>query len=241
MENKSKRNQPFAKEVDGKSRLKTAAVAMAANKKLHATDNTGKRGSKGIVEKEVVEKITEEWPMLSQDVAEMMIKFYGLPNEITNSQINWFYNGPWKRTTVYKDGFQHDFPEPHVDMLEQVIDYHVPAEKVGDIGMLEGSLIIDRTKGEVAVHCDNEGANTLSMNMMHEVVTGKRTPQEARQFIVEELPKYLMNRSAPYAEEFQFELPQTEQIDPDETLVKDEALTQAVEKVKDKLGLNDNK
>lgn len=235
----NKRNQPYAKEVPGKDRLKTAAIAMKQNKELHKTDNTGKRGSKGLVEKELVEKAISNWPKLSQEVTQTMMKFYGLPNAVTASNATWFYNGPWKRTTVYKDGYQHDFPEPHVDMLEQVIDYHVPAEKVGAIGMLEGSLVVDRTKGEVAVHCDNEGANTLSMNMMHEVVTGKRTPEEARQFIVQELPKYLLDRSAPYAEEFQFELPQTEQIDPDETLVQDEMLTQAVEKAKDALGFND--
>lgn len=234
-----KRNEPYAKEVPGKDRLKVAAMAMKQNKELHKTDNTGKRGSKGTVSKEMVEKTISDWPSLAQEVTQTMMKFYGLPNEATASAITWFYNGPWKRTTVYKDGYQHDFPEPHVDMLEQVIDYHVPAERVGAVGLLEGSLIIDRTKGEVAVHCDNEGANTLSMNMMHEVVTGKRTPEEARQFIVQELPKYLMNRSAPYAETFQFELPHTEQIDPDETLVQDEVLIQAVEKAKDKLGLND--
>jgi hypothetical protein len=66
-------------------------------------------------------------------------------------------------------------------MLEQVINYHVPAEKIGELAMLEGSLFVDRTKGEVIVHCDNEGENTISMNVMHEIVQGKRTPDEARQ------------------------------------------------------------
>ena len=54
----------------------------------------------------------------------------------------------------------------------------MPADKVGLVAQLEGSIVIDRTKGEVSVHCDNEGANTLSLNMMHEIVTGKRTPKK---------------------------------------------------------------
>ncbi len=105
---------------------------------------------------------------------------------------------------------------------------------------LEGSIVIDRTKGEVSVHCDNEGANTLSLNMMHEIVTGKRTPEEARAFIAKEIVEYLMNRPAPYAENFQFELPVGEQWDTDKTIVQDEELDHAINKMKEKLGLDKN-
>lgn len=196
-------------------------------------DKTGKRGSSNLIDQEVIDQTIEDWPKLSQEVTQTMIKFYGLPNEVTNSQITWFYNGPWKRTTVHKDGYKHDFPEPHVDMLEQVINYHVPKERVGAVGLIEGSLVVDWTKGEVTVHCDNEGANTLSLNMMHEVVTEKRTPTEARQFITKELPKYILGKSAPYAEGFQVDLPQKEQGDPDERTVFDDELTEAVENVKE--------
>jgi hypothetical protein len=229
------RKQPHSKEVPEEDRLKVAAIAMESNEMLHKEDKTGKRGSKGTIDQKDVEKLSESWSTLSKEVLQTMMKFYGQPNEMTLSQATWYYNGPWKRTTVHKDGYVHDFPEPHVDMLEQVIDYHVPKEKVGDIGLLEGSLIIDRTKGEVAVHCDNEGANTLSLNMMHEVVSGERTPEEARQFIVNELPKYLKGESAPYAEAFQFDLPEKEQGEPDQREVFDDELTEKVEKAKEKL------
>ena len=62
------------------------------------------------------------------------------------------------------------------------------------------------TKGKVSVHCDNEGANTLSLNMMHEIVTGKRTPKEQELSSQKKLLNTL-GRPAPYAESFQFELP----------------------------------
>ena len=159
------------------------------------------------------------------------------PNEATPSYLTWYNNGPWKRTVAFRDEVPHDFPEPHTDVLEQFIDYHVPADKVGLVAQLEGSLVIDRTKGEVSVHCDNEGANTLSINMMHEVVTGKRTPEEAREFIKKEIVEYVMNRPAPYAEKFQFELPQGEQWDPDVAVVEDEELMKAVKEKKKELGL----
>ncbi|OCA84569.1 hypothetical protein A8F94_17615 [Bacillus sp. FJAT-27225] len=170
--------------------------------------------------------------------AENTMKFYGPPNEASPSYLIWYNNGPWKRTIAFRDEVPHDFPEPHSDVLEQFIDYHVPADKVGLVAQLEGSLVIDRTKGEVSVHCDNEGANTLSINMMHEVVTGKRTPQEAREFIKHEIVEYMMNRPAPYAEKFQFDLPQGDQWDPDVPVVDDEELMKAVTKKQKELGLN---
>jgi hypothetical protein len=50
----------------------------------------------------------------------------------------------------------------------------------------------------------------------------------------------LLNRPAPYAEQFQFELPVGEQWDTDETIVQDAALGKAVTKMKEKLGLAKN-
>ncbi|MFJ7971948.1 hypothetical protein [Psychrobacillus sp. NPDC096389] len=237
MDMNEQNNQPYADQLSAQERLQTAAIAMESNKQLHATDMNGKRGTDTTVDLEVVEQLIEDWPTLSKKVTKKMMEFYGPPNDTTYSTVIWYYNGPWKKTIVYKEGVPHDFPEPHVDMLEQSIDYHVPANKAGEIAKLEGSLVIDRTRGEVSVHCDNEGANTLSMNMMHEIVTGKRTAEEAREKIAEQITEFLMNRPAPYAEKFQFELPQKEQVDPDVTIVKDEELMQAVESTKKELNL----
>ena len=225
-----------AEQAPGEARVKLAATAMAANKKLHATGRE-ERVATDIVDSDLVKGIIEGWPATSKLAAENTMKFYGPPNEATPSQLIWFTNGPWKRTIAFRDEVPHDFPEPHTDVLEQFIDYHVPAAKAGLVAQLEGSLVIDRTKGEVSVHCDNEGANTLSINMMHDIVTGKRTPEEAREFIKQEIVEYMMNRPAPYAEKFQFELPQGEQWDPDVTIVKDEELMKAITAKQEELGL----
>ena len=230
--------QTYAKDVPGKDRLKLAATAMAANVKLHTTKKSEPLAADERVDEKLVKEILSLWPATPKASAETMVKFYGQPNDATVNRLTWYKNGPWKRTVVFKEEIPHDFPEPHVDCLEQTIDYHVPADKVGLIGELEGSLVVDRTKGEVSVHCDNEGANTLSLNMMHEVVTGKRTPQEARDFIKNEIVEYMMDRPAPYCEAFQFELPQGSQWDTDKAVVQDKLLEEAVGKVKKTLGLD---
>ncbi|WP_077247247.1 hypothetical protein [Pseudobacillus wudalianchiensis] len=225
-----------AEQAPGEERLKLAAAAMAENKKLHATGREERKATH-FVDLDSVKSIIEEWPATSKMAAKNTIKFYGPPNEATPSYLIWFNNGPWKRTIAFCDGVPHDFPESHTDVLEQVIDCHVPADKAGLVARLEGSLVIDRTKGEVSVHCDNEGANTLSINMMYDIVTGKRTPEEAREFIKQEIVEYMMNRPAPYAEKFQFELPQGEQWDPDVTIVNDKELMKAITVKQVELGL----
>ena len=186
-----------ASQMDAAEKLKLAAIAMASNGALHATRNEGQNGSADVIGLDLVDKVLDKWPQASRAAAQKIIDYYGAPNEITPSRLFWYDNGPWKRTVAYREEVPHDFPVPHTDVLEQTINYHVPAEKVGDIGLFDGSLIIARTKGEVTANCDNEGANILALNLMHEIVTGIRTPQEARDFAKEEIAAFLMNRSAP--------------------------------------------
>lgn len=48
---------------------------------------------------------------------------------------------------------------PHKDMLLQVIAYEVPADKFDDLAAFDGSVIAERTRGEIAARCDKEAAN----------------------------------------------------------------------------------
>ena len=111
-------------------------------------------------------------------------------------------------------------------------------EKFSEIAMFDGSVIVERTKGEVSARCDMEAANILALNMMHEIVTGQKTATEAREFYTEQTAAYVMNKPAPYAEQFQFDLPTEEKFDTDETTLQDVAIIKAVKKIKDTLGLN---
>ena len=42
----------------------------------------------------------------------------------------------------------------------------------------DGSLVIDRTRGELTVHCDNEQANTLTLNIANDIITGNRNGEQ---------------------------------------------------------------
>nr|WP_244548035.1 MULTISPECIES: hypothetical protein [unclassified Bacillus (in: firmicutes)] len=48
---------------------------------------------------------------------------------------------------------------------------------------LMASLYIDRTAGEATAKCDQEAADFMALNLMHDMVTGRRNVKDARRFI----------------------------------------------------------
>ncbi|KAA6435936.1 hypothetical protein FOE74_07635 [Rufibacter glacialis] len=185
-----------------------------------------------------VNAITQDWPAMSRKSAEQMTQKYGPPNEAIPSRLIWYNNGPWKRTIVYRDEIPHNFPQPHSDTLEQVIDYQVPVEKFTELAKFDGSVVVERTKGEVSARCDMEAANILALNLMHEIVTGTLTAEQAREKYSEETAAFVMNRPAPFAEKLQFQVPHGNTMDTDHVTITDNLLHQAKEKFKDVTGLN---
>lgn len=220
-------------EMEPAERLKTVAVAAMSAVKTQTVDPGEEKATPTLVDAATVEAIIADWPKMSQKGANEIMGKYGLPNEATPSRLIWFNTGPWKRTIVNRDEIPHNFPQPHSDVIEQFIDYHVPPEKFTELAHFDGSVIVERTKGEVSARCDMEAANILAINLMHEIVTGKRTVEEARQFYSETSAAYVLNRPAPYAEAFQFPLPQEDTKDTDKTIIVGDMIEQTVEKVKD--------
>ncbi len=92
----------------------------------------------------------QSWPKTSKEVAEMVIAKYGQPQEVTASMLMWRNNGRWKRSMVMRDAIVHLFPGPHPDLYEQVVNYRVPADKYDDLAIYDGSVIVERTKGEMS-------------------------------------------------------------------------------------------
>jgi hypothetical protein len=152
-----------------------------------------------------IDQILSTWPEKQREGALKIIKKYGLPQEATVSRLIWYNNGPWKRTIVYRDAVPHIFPTPHVDFLQQTIDYRTPLEIFDEIANYDGSVYPDRTKGEVSAVCDKEEMNTLALNLFHEIVIGKRTVPEAKEFYAETAANFLhLHKSSPYIEKLLF-------------------------------------
>lgn len=171
----------------------------------------------------------KSWPYESREAAELVIKKHGEPHEATETQLTWHHVGPWKRIVASKVFHQHNFPVPHTDSVESVIDYRVPPDMFSALAAFDGSVIAERTAGEVSARCHDEEANFLALNLMHDIVTGAKTVTEARQYYTKEFLDYRRKRPTPYMEKLQFAPGDRSAADPDERLLSDEDLEQAAE------------
>ena len=108
-----------------------------------------------------------------------------------------------------------------------MIDYRVPPEQFSALAAFDGSVIAERTAGEVSARCHDEQANFLALNLMHDIVTGAKDAQEARAYYAEEFLNARRKQPTPYMEQLRFQ-PGTDTADPDQRVLSDQDLEQAV-------------
>jgi hypothetical protein len=223
-------------DIDTRERIGvlTSATADALGHRARGEHET-EHGARQRLDASEMEAIVADWPDAPRKIAHQMLEQYGPPNEGTPTKLFWYRNGPWKRTELTSDVVVHDFPSPHSDFLTMYIDYRVPVEMFSVIGQYDGSCLVDRTAGEAAARCDSEAANILTLNLMHDIVTGAKSVEEARHVYAENMVGYTLGRSAPYAERLQFEVPQGGTEDTDEAVAGAAMLHQTLGKVKDVL------
>lgn len=148
-----------------------------------------------------VNQILTYWEGKSLERAKEIIQKYGYPQEATMSRLIWYNNGPWKRTIVYQDTVPHNFPTPHQDFLEQTINYKVPLYLYDEVAAFDGSVYLDRTRGEASGKCDMEEMNLLSLNLLNDIVIGRRDVQGAKLFYAQTAEMFMKNNiSSPYIE-----------------------------------------
>lgn len=146
------------------------------------------------------------WPESAHTAAKFMTETYGPPSAVTPDYLCWGKTGPWKRTIIFRQEHPHDFPIHHTDVMQQWIDYKAPPEMYDDIAAFDGSVVLERTTGEMSARCDKEPANFLALNLAHEVATGKRSVPDARAKYAEQVAAMLEQRPAPYMEKLLFEV-----------------------------------
>ena len=149
------------------------------------------------------------WPVERQVLAAHLVTRYGEPQEMTASSLTWHDNGPWKRTVLYKDGDLHNFPLPHHDVLWQTINYKVPLNKVVALMTYDGSILIDRTRGEVTVHCDSEAANILTFNIANTIVSGENTVEQAMAYHAQVVEGLRIHEPEEFPQKLRFKTPKS--------------------------------
>jgi len=167
-----------------------------------------------------IQSIIKGWRKEPRESAERLIEYYGEPNEYSPSQLVWYNTADgWKRTVLTNEEVPHDFPAPHHDFLEQIIDYKAPVDMFTRLAEYDGSVIAERTKGELSARCGGTSMNFVAINLAHDIVVGKRTVEEARSEYSRLYKEYKRGEKPPYTEKFQFSVPKADTADPDNVTI----------------------
>ena len=167
-----------------------------------------------------LEQVLKEWPQEPRASAERLVDFYGPPQEYSRSMLVWYNTKDgWKRTVLSREQTPHNFPAQHTDFLEQFIDYKVPVELYSKLAEFDGSVIVERTKGEMSARCGGTSMNFVAINLAHDIVTGKRSVDDARREYTRLYQAYKSGEKPPYTQEFQFPLPKGDTKDLDRPTV----------------------
>lgn len=187
------------------------------------------RTEETIVAVEQRSRIIQGWPEESQEAAQLVIDARGDPDEVTPTQLTWLGEraAPWKRIVATRAFFEHKFPAPHNDSVESFLDYRVPVEHFTPLAEFDGSVICERTAGEMSARCHDEQANYLALNLAHEIVTGERTAQDARDYYAKEFLDARRKQPTPYMEGLRFTPSSGSAADPDERVLSDQQLEAA--------------
>lgn len=171
----------------------------------------------------------DDWKKDHREAVETMIRKYGQPDGSTADMVMWNNKGPWEKIIIYKEEWDHKFPKGHADYVEQFINYKAPVDKFDDIAKYDGSVILERTAGLMSARCDKEEMNFLAINLAHEVATGKRTVQDAREFYAKTAVEFMAGKkSSPYTTKLLFDVPKGDTGDPDEGMAM-KGMTEAAE------------
>jgi hypothetical protein len=171
-------------------------------------------------DKPLVDTYVRPWPAKAAAAARAMIESYGQPNEATPSMLVWQSNGQWKRTIVYRDEVQHNFPRPHVDVLEQFVEMRVPLSKIDDLLAFDGSITVHRTEGLVSVRCQDEAMSFVAINLAYDIAHGKKTALQARTQIVRLAAAIGKGETPAISQGLLFEKPAESTAEPDKAAMK---------------------
>lgn len=155
------------------------------------------------------ETAIKDWPKETQAQARMLIERYGQPATADAKELVWNDNGPWRKTTLRREGFTQTTMGKDRDHLEQVISYKVPSGKVAEIKRFDKRIEINEAANELISRADSESMNYLALNLADDIAKGQRSVQGARVFYQKVKMLERAGKSSPYLDGFIFTMDKT--------------------------------
>lgn len=157
------------------------------------------------ITQEKLDQATRGWEDKQLQQIRKLTQKYGMPTDAGPNAVAWVNSPPFASIVIYRESAPHRFPVEHTDFLQHTISYKVPAEKASDLLAADGSLRLDRTAGTISARCDTEAHNILSLNLAHDILTGSKNVQQAREAHTQIILAEMAGESHPYLERLQFQ------------------------------------
>lgn len=168
---------------------------------------TGAGAALAAVDLAIMNEVCADWPDASKKAATEMHAKYGLPDGATSMMLVWNDRSPWQKITVHGQAIPHNFPKPHMDVLEHTIAFDVPADKFDELAAFDGSVIAERTAGTLSARCDAEPNNILALNLAVDIIQDRKTVAEARTAFAENAKAAMAGQKPEYMSALRFEIP----------------------------------
>jgi hypothetical protein len=122
--------------------------------------------------------VIRPWPDVAREAAYQVILVHGPPDDLDEQALRWDHLGPWKRVVVCADDGDDD-PD---DVIESVVEVAIPDERRADVEAIAAEFRVTvEADGEVAVRGPDLHVNAITLNVVHAMVTGELTVQDARE------------------------------------------------------------
>ena len=111
------------------------------------------------------------------------------------SRLEWTTIPPWKRIEVF---------DTAAGFLEHTVSCSIPLQRLPELSSFGWGLNVNARNGEFTARGDSEENNFLCLNLANDIVRGKRTAGEAREFYRDTIRKSMAGKSSIYMERLLF-------------------------------------
>jgi hypothetical protein len=160
--------------------------------------------TKGPASSQTPETTIRDWPPLARAQARAMIEKYGEPQAFGPRALVWRRNEPWDVTAVFNHTWVHSEANQDKDFLKQAIGYVVPQDKADELRRFDPRLTFNLDTNELAFQSDSEATNFLALNLADEIITGRRSVENARDFFRKTEALEMSGKSSNYLNGFLF-------------------------------------
>jgi hypothetical protein len=154
--------------------------------------------------KMTTDEIMKEWSVGPRQAAQQIRSKYGEPSEGSMHMLAWENKDPWRRIEVRNEEVEHKFPKKHTECTLFTLEHSFPSEKTKDLVELNGSMLFDKTKGQVIIRAKDEQTAITELNIANNLAQGVLSLEDAKQLAAQEIQKVEQALPSQYSQKLAF-------------------------------------